>query len=74
MVSYLINNPGFGATNFIPDFLDMCCEGYLCKIQSDDTFGDEITLRVISEIFKVEFDVYLVEKMRPLCNVIRENL
>ena len=35
----------------------MYCEGYLCKIQRNDTFGDEITLRVISEIFKVEFDI-----------------
>ena len=57
VVIYLINNPAFGRTHFIPDFLDMCCEDYLCKMQSDDAFGDEITPQAMSEIFNVEFDV-----------------
>ena len=47
VVSYLINNPAFRGTNFIPDF----------EIQSDGKFGDEITLRAMSEIFNVEFEV-----------------
>ena len=57
VVSYLINNPAFGGTNFIPDFLDMGWEDYLREMQSDGTFGDEITLRGMSEIFNVEFEV-----------------
>ena len=57
VVSYLINNPAFGGTNFIPDFLDMGWEDYLREMQSDGTFGDEITLRAMSEIFNVEFEV-----------------
>ena len=32
VVSDLINNPAFGRTNFIPDFLDMGWEDYLRKI------------------------------------------
>ena len=57
VVPYLTNNPTFGGTNFIPDFLDMGWDDYLCEMQSDGTFGDEITLRAMSEIFNVEFEV-----------------
>ena len=32
-------------------------EDYLREMQSDGTFGDEITLRAMSEIFNVEFEV-----------------
>ena len=59
VISYLINNLAFGGTNFIPDFLDMGWEDYLREMQSDGTFGDEITLRGMSEIFNVEFEVIL---------------
>ena len=57
MVSHLIKNPVFGGTSFIPDFLDMGWDDYLREMQSDGTFGDEITLRGMSEIFNVEFEV-----------------
>ena len=54
VVSCLINNPGF---------LDMGWEVYLRQMQSDGTFGDKITLRAMSEIFNVEFDV--ISTLRP---------
>ena len=59
VVSYLINNPAFGGTNFISSFLDMGWEDYLREMQCDGTFGDEITLCAMSDIFKVEFEVIL---------------
>ena len=57
VVSHLIKNPVFGGTNFIPDFLDMGWDVYLREMQSDGTFGDEITLRGMSVIVNVEFEV-----------------
>ena len=57
VVSHLIKNPVFDGTNFIPDFLDMGWDDYLREMQSDGTFDDEITLRGMSEIFNVEFEV-----------------
>ena len=57
VVSYLINNPAFGGTNVIPDFLEMGWEDYLREMQSDGTFGVKITLRAMSEIFNVEFEI-----------------
>ena len=38
-------------------------EDYLREIQSDGTFGDEITLRAMLEIFNVEFKV--TSTLRP---------
>ena len=57
VVSHLINNPAFGGTNVIPDFFEMGWEDYLREMQSDGTFGVKITLRAMSEIFNVEFEI-----------------
>ena len=63
VVSYLINNPAFGGTNFIPDFLDMVWEDNLREAQSDGKLDDVITLRAMSEIFNVKFVVISI--LRP---------
>ena len=38
-------------------------EDYLHEMQRDGTFGDEITLRGMSEIFNIEFEV--ISTLRP---------
>ena len=56
VISYLINNPTFGGTNFVPDFLDMGWEDYLTEMQSDGIFDGKITLLAMSEIFNAGFE------------------